>query len=99
MLSQEQRPRLWTTAFITLTVCSFLVFFNLQLLLSPLTAYTKSTFMASDVSVSLVTSVFAVSAILTRFMTAFVMKKNASIGHFVLRHCACGPFYRYVYRG
>ncbi|ANY69520.1 MFS transporter [Paenibacillus sp. BIHB 4019] len=75
MLSQEQRPRLWTTAFITLTVCSFLVFFNLQLLLSPLTAYTKSTFMASDVSVSLVTSVFAVSAILTRFMTAFVMKR------------------------
>lgn len=72
---EQPRPRLWTQAFICLTICSFLLFLNLQMLLSSFPAYVKGKFMAGDLTVSLVTSVFALAAIGTRFMTAALIRR------------------------
>ncbi|MBP1990024.1 MFS transporter [Paenibacillus eucommiae] len=75
MLYQTQQTKLWTKSFIVLTICSFLLFLNLQMLLSSFPEYVKKEFLAGDLTVSLVTSVFALSAIVTRFMTAALMRK------------------------
>ncbi|GIP32203.1 MFS transporter [Paenibacillus sp. J2TS4] len=70
----EPESRLWTKSFIALTICSFLLFLNLQMLISAFPAYVKNEFQAGDITVSLVTSVFAASAIATRFLTAALMR-------------------------
>ncbi|NWL86776.1 MFS transporter [Paenibacillus sp. 79R4] len=70
----EDQERLWTKSFISLTICSFLMFLNLQMLLSTFPAYVKNEFHAGDFQVSLVTSVFAASAIMARFLTAGLIK-------------------------
>ncbi|RCX16968.1 putative MFS family arabinose efflux permease [Fontibacillus phaseoli] len=75
MHQEEHKGALWTKSFISLTLCSFLLFLNLQMLLSSFPAYVKNQFQAGDLQVSLVTSVFAISAILTRFLTAALLKK------------------------
>lgn len=72
---ENQQSQLWTKSFISLTLCAFLLFLNLQMLLSSFPAYVKNEFQAGDLQVSLITSVFAVSAILTRFVTAALLKK------------------------
>lgn len=72
---EEQPGKLWTKSFVSLTICSFLLFLNLQMLLSSIPAYVKNEFQAGDLLVSLVTSVFAISAILTRFLTAALLRK------------------------
>lgn len=71
----EQLTKLWTRSFICLTLGSFLLFLNLQMLLSSFPAYVKGTFFSSDFIVSLVTSVFALAAIATRFLTAALICK------------------------
>ncbi|RTE03938.1 MFS transporter [Paenibacillus whitsoniae] len=75
MTNTEERSRLWTTSFVCLTIASFLLFLNLQELLASFPAYAKETFTAGDVAVSLLTSLFALSAIATRFATAALMRK------------------------
>lgn len=75
MQQLEQSPRLWTKSFICLTIGALLLFLNLQMLLSSFPAYVKNEFQAGDLTVSLVTSVFAISAIAARFMTAWLMRK------------------------
>ncbi|MET3290778.1 UNVERIFIED_CONTAM: MFS family permease [Brevibacillus sp. OAP136] len=71
-----QRPqRLWTKSFITMTLCNFLLFLCLQMLLSPFPTYVKDRFHPDDFIVSLVTSMFALAAIVTRFITAALMRK------------------------
>lgn len=74
---QEQPavPRLWTRPFVVLTLCYFLLFLCLQMLLSPLPTYTKERFAPDDFTVSLVTSVFALSAIAARILAAQLMKR------------------------
>ncbi|OXM82311.1 MFS transporter [Paenibacillus rigui] len=72
---EEQPGKLWTRSFISLTISSFLLFLNLQMLLSSFPAYVKGKFMTGDFTVSLVTSVFAISAIATRFLTAALIRK------------------------
>ncbi|MEK3986719.1 MFS transporter [Paenibacillus sp. FSL K6-3166] len=72
---QELRTKLWTKSFIALTFSALFLFMNLQMLLSSFPSYVKSEFQASDIMVSLVTSVFALTAIASRFMTAFLMRK------------------------
>lgn len=71
----HESDRLWTRSFISLTISAFLLFLNLQMLLSSLSSYVKNELAASDLEVSLVTSVFAVSAILARFLTAAMLRK------------------------
>ena len=75
MLQQVQDTRLWTKSFVALTICSLLLFLNLQMLLASFPAYVKGEFHAGDIMLSLVTSVFAFTAIAARFMTAFLMRK------------------------
>ncbi|MDF2660357.1 MAG: transporter [Paenibacillus sp.] len=73
-MQPEQSARLWTKPFVALTICSFLLFLNLQMLLSSFPAYVKNEYEAGDLTVSLTTSVFALSAIVTRFATAALMR-------------------------
>ncbi|MFH5184315.1 MFS transporter [Paenibacillus sp. TAB 01] len=75
MTNVDQPAKLWTKSFICLTIGSFLLFLNLQMLLSSFPAYVKGMFHAGDLTVSLVTSVFALSAIATRFLTAALIRK------------------------
>ncbi|OME72254.1 MFS transporter [Paenibacillus odorifer] len=72
---QELRTKLWTKSFIALTFSALFLFMNLQMLLSSFPSYVKSEFQAGDIMVSLVTSVFALTAIASRFMTAFLMRR------------------------
>ncbi|WP_240041162.1 MFS transporter [Paenibacillus ginsengarvi] len=66
---------MWTRSFIVITLSYFLMFLCLQMLLSPLPTYTKDRFAPGDFTVSLVTSVFALAAIVARLITARLMKK------------------------
>lgn len=72
---QELQPKLWTKSFIVLTISALFLFMNLQMLLASFPTYVKSEFHVGDIMVSLVTSVFALTAIASRFMTAFLMRK------------------------
>lgn len=75
-LDAMQKPEgLWTKSFITLTLCNFFLFLSLQMLLSPFPTYVKERFHPDDFMVSLVTSMFALAAIVTRFITAALMRK------------------------
>ncbi|WP_372635758.1 MFS transporter [Cohnella sp.] len=75
MQRRQPQTRLWTRAFIALTISSLLLFLNLQMTLSALPTYVKNDFGADDLAVSLVTSLFALSAIAARFLTAALMRK------------------------
>ncbi|AJY77607.1 MFS transporter [Paenibacillus beijingensis] len=74
-MEQPLQIKLWTTSFITLTLCYFLLFFCVQLLMSPLPSYVKETFHPGDFTVSLAISLFAASAIAARFAAAALMRK------------------------
>lgn len=75
MRKELKSEALWTRSFISLTISTFLLFLNLHMLLSSFSSYVKNEFAASDLEVSLVTSVFAVSAIATRFLAAALLRK------------------------
>lgn len=68
--------RLWTRSFIILTLCNLLLFTGLQMTLSTLPAYAEGSLHASSVQVSLVTSLFALSAIASRLFSAKAMEKG-----------------------
>ncbi|AOZ92213.1 MFS transporter [Paenibacillus crassostreae] len=68
--------KLWTKEFVMLTVCNLLLFLNLQMILSPLPAYVKDHFHANDFTVSLFTTVFALSAIASRLFSAKILEKG-----------------------
>ncbi|MEK4516557.1 MFS transporter [Paenibacillus sp. FSL H8-0122] len=72
----QSSERLWTTSFITLTLCNLLLFIGLQMTLSTLPAYAESALHASPVQVSLVTSLFAFSAIASRLFSARALEKG-----------------------
>lgn len=65
----QHKPALWTKQFVTLTLASFLLFLNLQMLLSTFSMHIKSNLYGGDIHVSLATSTFAVTAIVARLMT------------------------------
>lgn len=71
---------LWTRSFIVLTISYFLMFMCLQMLLSPFPSYVKDRFAPGDVALSLVTSLFALTAIVARFATAALMKRISKTG-------------------
>lgn len=78
MKASIQSEPLWTRSFISLTISTFLLFLNLHMLLSSFSAYVKNELAATDLQVSLVTSVFAASAIVTRFLAAALLKRMSS---------------------
>lgn len=73
---QELQQKLWTKSFVLITVCNLLLFLNLQMVLPSLSPYMKETFQADDFTVSLATSLFALAAIVTRFVTAGALQKG-----------------------
>lgn len=75
MNETERTAPLWTKAFIGLTLGFFLLFLNLQMLLSSLPVYVKGELGGGDLTVSLVTATFALAAIASRFATAALMPK------------------------
>jgi len=75
MFQHDQPARLWTTSFVSLTLCSLLLFLNLQMLLSSFPIYIKNEFHTGNLAVSLGTSLFALSAVVTRFITAALMRR------------------------
>lgn len=70
------KEKLWTREFIMLTLCNLLLFLNLQMILSPLPAYVKDHFHANDLTVSLFTTIFALSAIASRLFSAKALEKG-----------------------
>lgn len=70
-----EKPRLWTKQFITLTVTSFLLFLNLQMLLSSFSMHIKNNLAGGDMQVSLATSAFAITAIIARLLTGGLIKR------------------------
>lgn len=75
MDQDHQREKLWTKSFIMLTISYLLLFLCLQMLLAPFPTYAKERFHPGDFTVSLVTSLFALAAIVTRFVMIPVMRK------------------------
>ncbi|RUT29039.1 MFS transporter [Paenibacillus zeisoli] len=75
MDQDDQREKLWTKSFIMLTISYLLLFLCLQMLLAPFPTYAKEQFHPNDFTVSLVTSLFALAAIVTRFVMIPVMRK------------------------
>lgn len=67
---------LWTKEFITLMVSNLFLFLTLQMMLTTLPAYAKEAFMASPLQVSLITSLFAFSAIASRFVSSKALEKG-----------------------
>lgn len=73
---EDIKDKLWTREFVMLTVCNLLLFLNLQMVLSPLPGYVKEHFHASPFTVSLFTTLFALSAIMSRLFSAKVLEKG-----------------------
>lgn len=73
---KQSSERLWTSSFVTLTLCNLLLFTALQMTLSTLPAYVEDTLHGTSVQVSLVTSLFALSAIIARLFSARAMEKG-----------------------
>ncbi|MFC3746061.1 MFS transporter [Paenibacillus sp. GCM10012306] len=69
------QDKLWTQSFITLTVSYLFLFLCLHMLLTPFPAYVKEQFHPGDFTLSLVTSLFALAAIASRFATAALLRK------------------------
>lgn len=76
MNGTNTKQRLWTKEFITLMVSNLFLFLTLQMMLTTLPAYAKEAFMASPLQVSLITSVFAFSAIASRFVSSKALEKG-----------------------
>jgi MFS family permease len=72
----ENHEKLWTKSFVVLTVCNFLLFLNLQMILPSLPSYVKDVFHASNFTVSLVTSLFALSAIVARVFAGQALRRG-----------------------
>ncbi|AWB47047.1 MFS transporter [Paenibacillus sp. CAA11] len=66
---------MWSKSFIILTISYLLLFLCLQMLLSPFPTYAKDKFHPGDFTISLVTSLFAIAAIITRFAAVPIMRK------------------------
>lgn len=75
-MNHELNNKLWTKEFITLTVSNLFLFLTLQMLLTTLPAYAKEAFGASPTQVSLITSLFAFSAIASRLFSSKALEKG-----------------------
>lgn len=73
---QSEKNRLWTKEFIILTLCNFLLFLQLHMIISTLPTYVQGEFKASSFQVSLFTTLFALSAIAARLYSARQLEKG-----------------------
>jgi MFS family permease len=75
-LEEQPNTKLWTPPFLVLTLCNLLLFLNLQMILPSLPTYVKEQFHASGFTVSLVTSLFALTAIVARIFAGQALQKG-----------------------
>jgi MFS family permease len=68
-LRSQSSNRLWTKDFIMLTISNFFMYLNLMMITPTLPAYVSETFGDNEIVVSLVVSLFCLSAILARVFT------------------------------
>jgi MFS family permease len=73
---EGQREKLWTKDFVLLTICNLLLFMNLQMMTPAFPAYVSGRFHANDFTVSLVISLFALSAIVARLFSGEALKRG-----------------------
>lgn len=73
---QQVKEPLWTKGFIVLTVSNLFLFLELQMIVSSIPSYVKTAFNANSVQVSLVTTLFALSAIIARLFSARLLEKG-----------------------
>lgn len=73
---QQGKQPLWTKEFIVLTVSNLFLFLELQMIVSSIPSYVKNAFHATSVQVSLVTTLFALSAIVARLFLPVCWKKD-----------------------
>ncbi|WP_440118749.1 MFS transporter [Paenibacillus sp. QZ-Y1] len=76
MKAQTSHVKLWTTDFILLMLCNFLLFLQLHMIVSPLPSYVQERFHANAFEVSLFTCLFALSAIAARLYSAKALEKG-----------------------
>lgn len=78
MKEQHDIPasKLWTRDFVLLTVSNLFLYLNLQMITPSLPAYVTEQFGAGQWTVSLVISLFALSAIVTRFFAGAWLKRG-----------------------
>ncbi|GMX61066.1 MFS transporter [Paenibacillus elgii] len=78
MKEQQDIPasKLWTRDFVLLTVSNLFLYLNLQMITPSLPAYVTEQFGAGQWTVSLVISLFALSAIVTRFFAGSWLKRG-----------------------
>lgn len=76
---QQEPPaaKLWTRDFILLTVSNLLLYLNLQMITPALPAYVSDAFGADQWAVSLVISLFALSAIVARLFAGRALTKGS----------------------
>ncbi|WP_159885142.1 MFS transporter [Paenibacillus puerhi] len=72
--SPSTKPRLWTRGFILLTLSNMLLYLNLQMITPVLPSYVTEAFGANEFAVSLVISLFALTAIVARLFTGRLLK-------------------------
>ena len=72
----ERIEKVWTRGFVILILSNFLLFLNLQMTLPTLPLYAKVQFHASEVAVSLLTSLLALSSIVNRLFAGQALQKG-----------------------
>ncbi|MCZ8512505.1 MFS transporter [Paenibacillus filicis] len=75
MIPESTSSALWTKSFILLTLCNLCIYMNIQMITPSLPAYVAGTLGGGGMTVSLVISLFALSAIVTRLFTAAAFKR------------------------
>lgn len=67
--------KLWTSTFIRLMFVYFLLFFNMQTILATLPTHAKLSFLSNDFMLSLITGIFALSAIGGRLLAVLLLRR------------------------
>lgn len=98
----RQQEKLWTKGFLGLTICGFLLFLNLQMLISSLPAYLKEQFQASDFSIGVITCLFALSSVAARLFAGSPaqkarMGKLLFVGLFIALIATIGSYWCYAF--
>lgn len=73
---RELSEKLWSSKFLFLIICNFLLYLNLQSITPAIPLYAKETLKASDFTVSLLTGMFALSAVVSRIYTGKAIRRK-----------------------
>lgn len=74
----EHAGNIWSRPFVVLALCNLLVFINLHMILPTLPSYVKQAYDAEDWAAGSMTSIFALTAIVSRLFAAKALQKHGS---------------------